>query len=242
MSTSPDPPSLVQLIRGGVLDADLAALIWVLVEAGVPIVVAAPPQRMAAGEQLLGGILASLGIAPDPARPLDAADARALLSGRRRGAVVAGGSLEDVRRALAGPGLLLTEEELSFLGCVLVLAGEGSGPLRIAAAHYVRPLARDVHGHTQMLGPAVLATWDGPAGRWEHFEWGVLPEIAARLGRRTGDLDADLHHRRDDLAGLAAAEVTSVAEVRRLIAGYRAGYGHAHGAGQDGEEPPAKPH
>jgi hypothetical protein len=100
--------------------------------------------------------------------------------------------------------------------------------VRVAAAHYVRPLLRDEHGHSQLLDPAVLATWDPRAGAFEHFGWGVLPEIASRLGRRPGDLDADLHHRRDDLSGLAAAGVVSLAEVGRLVAGYRVGYGHAH--------------
>jgi hypothetical protein len=71
----------------------------------------------------------------------------------------------------------------------------------------------------------VLATWDARLGRYEQFAWGVLPEIAARLGRRAGDLEADLHHRRDDLAGLAAAKLTALGEVRRLIAGYRVQYG-----------------
>jgi hypothetical protein len=104
------------------------------------------------------------------------------------------------------------------------------GPLRVTAAHYVRPLARDAHGHAQRLEPAVLATWDPADGRFEHFAWGVVPEIAARLGLRAGDLEADLHHRRDDLVGLASAGVTSLDEVRRLVAGYRAVYGGPHGA------------
>jgi hypothetical protein len=99
----------------------------------------------------------------------------------------------------------------------------------VTAAHYVRPLARDAHGHAQLLPPAVLATWDPRLGRYEHFDWGVLPEIAARLGRKAGDLEADLHHRHDDLAGLAAAKLTSLDEVRRLMAGYRMTYGQ-HGA------------
>ena len=117
------------------------------------------------------------------------------------------------------------DDELTFLGAVLVLGGAPRGRLRVVAGHYVRPLARDAHGHSQRLGPAVLATWNGDLGRYEHFAWGVLPEIAARLGQRAGDLERDLHHRRDDLAGLATAGVTSLAEVRQLIEGYRAGYG-----------------
>jgi hypothetical protein len=58
-----------------------------------------------------------------------------------------------------------------------------------------------------------------------------MPEIASRLGRRAGDLEADLHHRRDDLAGLAKAGVTALDEVQRLIAGYRVRYGDGHGGG-----------
>jgi len=96
-------------------------------------------------------------------------------------------------------------------------------PIRVVAAHYVRPLHRDEHGHPQQLGPAVLATWEPARSAFEHFAWGVLPEIAARLRRKAGDLEADLHHRRDDIGGLATAGVTSLAEVGRLIAGYRVG-------------------
>jgi hypothetical protein len=142
-------------------------------------------------------------------------------------------SLADVRAQLGSGPLPLSEDQLTFLGCVLVIGegGEGRrGRLRVTAAHYVRPLARDAHGHSQRLDPAVLAAWDARLERYEHFAWGVLPEIAARLGRRAGDLEADLHHRRDDLAGLAKAGVTDLGEVRRLVAGYRVRWGDAdHG-------------
>lgn len=236
----PERPSLTGLIRAGVMDAELGALVWVLVEAGIPLVVAAPPDRLAPGVELATAVLESVAadrVIPDLGAPLDAAEARAVVSGVRPAAVVAADSLEGVRRTLAGPGTLLNEDELSFLGCVLVL-GTGDaeaprGPLKVVAAHYVRPVALDAHGHRQLLGPAVIATWDAQAARYEHFAWGVLPEIAARLGRRTGDLEADLHHRRDDLAGLAGAGVTKLAEVQRLVAGYRVGYGHPHGSEVD---------
>ncbi|HUG30888.1 MAG TPA: hypothetical protein VMQ65_10300 [Candidatus Limnocylindria bacterium] len=241
-------PSLVGLVARGVLDAELAALVWVLVEARVPLVVAAPPGRAGAGGQLLAGIIAS--IHPDEsietlAGPLGPAGASSLVRGRRAGGVLEADSLADVRAQLGTGPLPLSEDQLTFLGCVLVI-GEGSegrrGRLRVTAAHYVRPLARDAHGHSQRLDPAVLAAWDARLERYEHFAWGVLPEIAARLGRRAGDLEADLHHRRDDLAGLAKAGVTDLDEVRRLVAGYRvrwgdadhgtaAGHGSAAGAG-----------
>jgi hypothetical protein len=247
-------PSLVGLVARGVLDAELAALVWVLVEARVPLIVAAPPDRIGAGGQLLAGIVGS--IHPDESvanliGPLTAAGATSLVRGRRAGGVVEAGSLAEVRARLGAGPMPLSEDQLTFLGCVLVIgeAGDGQGRrgrLRVTAAHYVRPLARDAHGHSQRLDPAVLAAWDPRLERYEHFAWGVLPEIAARLGRKAGDLEADLHHRRDDLAGLAKAGVTELEEVRRLIAGYRVRWGdghHAQGdAGGHAEGPGHKPH
>jgi len=249
-----DPPSLVSLISQGVLDAELGALVWLLVEGRIPLVVAAPEGRAGAGGQLLAGVLASVHAdeaADGLVAPLTAAGASSLIRGRRAGGVVEAASLAEVRDHLGAGPLPLTPDQLTFLGCVLVL-GESAGPgvrrgrLHVTAAHYVRPLARDAHGHAQRLDPAVLATWDDRLGRYEHFAWGVLPEIAARLGRRAGDLEADLHHRRDDLAGLAKAGLTKLDEVQRLIAGYRVRYGGAHGSGADleaahGHEPGGAP-
>ena len=234
MPEKPDAPSLVALIAQGVLDAELAALVWVLVEGHVPLVVAAPVGRAAAGGQLVAGVIGSVRAGEDVeglVAPLTAAGASSLIRGRRAGGVVEAGSLGEARERLGSGPLPLTPDQLTFLGCVLVLgesAGARRGRLRVTAAHYVRPLARDAHGHSQRLDPAVLATWDERLGRYEHFAWGVLPEIAARLGRRAGDLEADLHHRRDDLAGLAKGGVTKLDEVQRLIAGYQVRYGGAH--------------
>jgi hypothetical protein len=247
-----EPPSIVELVRRGTLDAELAALVWLLVEGRIPLVIAAPDGIVASGAagSILRGLLASLrpdlGLAAidaaDLAVPLRARSGRAVIHGETPGGVARAGSLQDLRDDLgAEPPSGLSDDELSFMGCVLVLeedplpavlpADPAMAPeraIRVGAAHYVRPLHRDEHGHPQLLGPAVIATWDPLRLAFEHFAWGVLPEIAARLGRRTGDLEADLHHRRDDLGGLAAAGVTSLAEVGRLIAGYRVGYGHAH--------------
>ncbi len=249
-----EPPSIVELVRRGTLDAELAALVWVLLEGRIPVVVAAPAELVAQGvaSAVLRGIMASLrpdlGLAgldaADLGAPLAARSARELVHGDRPGGVARGDSLQAVYDELgAAPPVGLSEDELSFLGCVLVLGADPPAPvtaadpamapappIRVTAAHYVRPLHRDEHGHAQLLGPAVLATWDARRQAFEHFAWGVLPEIAARLGRRTGDLEADLHHRRDDLGGLATAGVTSLEEVGRLVAGYRVGYGHAHDA------------
>ena len=228
-------PSLVAVIAQGVLDAELAALVWLLVEGRIPLVIAVPEGRSGAGGQLLAGILASVHADEQVdglLSPLTPAGASSLIRGRRAGGVVEAGSLGEVRERLGSGPLPLTADQLTFLGCVLVLGEPGGarrGRLRVLAAHYVRPLARDAHGHAQRLDPAVLATWDERLGRYEHFAWGVLPEIAARLARRAGDLEADLHHRRDDLAGLAKAGVTKLDEVQRLVAGYQVRYGGAHG-------------
>jgi hypothetical protein len=238
-SATSSSPSLVALIAQGVLDAELAALVWLLVEGGVPLVVAAPVGRGGAGGQLLAGVVESVradGTGEGLMAPLGAAGAANLVRGRRAGGVVEAGSLTEVRERLGSGPLPMSPDQLTFLGCVLVLgesAGDRRGRLRVTAAHYVRPLARDAHGHAQRLDPAVLATWDERLGRYEHFAWGVLPEIAARLGRRAGALEADLHHRRDDLAGLVKAGVTRLDEVQRLVAGYQVRYGGAHGAGAD---------
>jgi len=237
--TRSEPPSIVELIARGTLDAELAALVWLLVAGGVPLVIAAPPERLGAAAELLRGVFASMKPeAGDAAliEPLTPTRARRLVRGTRPGGIIGAGSLEEVYGSLGAMGVGLSPEELTFLGTVLVLgptaaAGGGArGRLRVVAAHYVRPLARDAHGHAQRLGPAVLATWDPAEGHYEHFAWGVLPEIAARLGVRAGDLEADLHHRRDDLAGLAKAGVGRLEEVRRLVAGYQVRYGggHAH--------------
>ena len=59
-------------------------------------------------------------------------------------------------------------------GVVLILDGAG----RVVAAHLQRPPLRDGAGHVQRLGPAVLATWDDRLDGWEHFAWGVMPELA----------------------------------------------------------------
>lgn len=238
--------SLVGLIARGVFDAELAALVWALVEARIPLVVAAPEGRAGAGRQLLAAVLGS--ILPDEQleplmSPMGAAGAGNLVRGRRAGGVLEADSLGAIRARLGGGPLALTDDQLTFLGCVLVIGDVGgderrAGKLRVTAAHYVRPLARDAHGHPQRLDPAILATWDPRLEKYEHFAWGVIPEIAARLGRRTGDLEADLHHRRDDLAGLAKAGVTSLEEVRTLVAGYRVGWGSGHGHDDETEHKP----
>jgi hypothetical protein len=110
----------------------------------------------------------------------------------------------------------LSDDDLTGLGAVLVLDVDG----RVAAAHYVRQMARDQHGHVQRLAPAVLATYDAGLDAFEHFGWGIVSELAFRVGRRPGDYDAEHERRSAFLAGLADAGITRPDDVRRAIAGY----------------------
>ena len=133
-----------------------------------------------------------------------------------------GDSLEDVLAALGRPPVSLTDDELSFLGCIVVVRRIDGQRHRVVAAHYLRPTVRDAHGHTQRLGPAVLATWDPPRDRFEDFGWGILPELAFRLGIRAGDLEHDLERRRDLLMALVRDGVVDPAEVRTALHAYLA--------------------
>ncbi|HEU4672691.1 MAG TPA: hypothetical protein VFS32_07325 [Candidatus Limnocylindrales bacterium] len=141
------------------------------------------------------------------------------------GGTVHGESLEDVLGVLGGPGIGATADELSHLGLVLVVRavdpalGERSRR-RVVAAHYVRPVALDAGGHVQRLGPAVLATWDAATDTFEDFAWGVLPEIAARLGLRSGDLDLERDRRAAYLEALTSAGIDEESSVAAAIAAY----------------------
>ena len=279
----PTPRSIVELIRAGTLDAELAATLWLLIEGRVPLVVGALP-RLAGKTTLLDALLMFLpagtrtvelegametfdwlpqapelgwrathtpaaiaarvtgGKAPT-VRPDDTvllipelsdhlpsytwgAEARiairAVVIGYGLAATIHADSLDDVFEQLRRPPVSLGDDELSRLGVVLILRPVGDGLRRIVAAHYIRPIARDEHGHVQRLGPAVLTTWDPDHDRFEHFGWGITPELALRVGRRPGDFEAELDRRRDYLAGLVEAGITDVDDVRAAIDGYRA--------------------
>jgi hypothetical protein len=85
----------------------------------------------------------------------------------------------------------------------------------------VRPIARDSHGHLQRLGPAVLATWDPSEDAFEHFGWGVTPELSLRVGRHPGDFEIEVDRRREYLGTLVAAGVTQPQPAREAIRAYR---------------------
>lgn len=289
---SPTPHSIVEAVRDGTLDASLAGLLWLLVEARVPLFVAAGPSGtgkstllhalldfLPPGTRLqeLAGYAedfawlpeaAALGWRPhgfagvagpahrdsedDPAVAVDPATTvllvhelsdhvpiytwgepariavRALSLGYGMAATIHADSLEEVLDELASREVGLTGDELSRLGVVLVLRAfrdRRSGVVlrRVAAAHYVRPVVRDAAGHVQRLGPAVLTTWDPATDAFEDFAWGIVPELAVRVGRKAGDFDAERGRRADYLAGLARAGMVTPEDVRAAIAHYRHG-------------------
>lgn len=270
----PEPRSIVELIRTGVLDSELAATLWLLVEGRVPVIVAGEAQG-AGKSTLLGALLAFLpgsvrlvelaGQDEDfawlpqaselgwPGSPVPAPgdvpirpDSTVLLAnelsdhlpaytwgtparvavraasiGYGLAGTIHGDALDDVFEALRQPPNGLADDELSHLGVVLVIRRVDDERRRVVAAHYVRPVARDGHGHLQRLGPAVLATWNPTEDAFEHFGWGVAPELALRVGRRAGDFELEADRRRAHLEYLVQAGIIAPDDVRRAISGYR---------------------
>ena len=147
---------------------------------------------------------------------------RAASIGYGLAATIHGDRLEDVLEQLRRPPVGADDDELSRLGVVLVLrrVDRPAGARRVVAAHYIRPVTRDEHGHVQRLGPAVLTTWDASTDRFEHFGWGVTPELARRVGRKAGDLELEIDRRRAHLQRLVVDGVTGLEETRRALATY----------------------
>ena len=247
-----EAPSVIRILREGVLDAELAGLAWLLIEARVPVIVAGAAESLAARLRLrdaLTDLLPAAGrrvvidAAGDGLQGLTAADAasttlvgldvtaepasavqvafKALPRGADIAASIEADSLEDVHARLRRLDIRLSDDELTFLGLVLVLRSVAPGRDRVVAAHYARPLARDPNGHVQRMGPAVLATWEPATDGFEHFAWGIAAELAGRTGIWPGDLDAEIEHRRGYLSGLLAGGVDEPAAVRSAIEGFR---------------------
>ncbi len=278
----PTPRSIVELIRAGTLDAELAATLWLLIEGRVPIIVAAH-DRQVGKSSLLGALLeflppgirtvelagsmetfdwlpqaSELGwqrssgatradVAGEPERPGGAGGPirpddtvllvpelsdhlpsytwgeeariaiRAASIGYGLAATIHADSLDEVFETLHRPPVAVNDDELSRLGVVVILRRVDDGVRRIVAAHYVRPTSRDEHGHVQRLGPAVLATWDPKVDRFEHFGWGVIPELALRVGRKAGDFELEVDRRRAVLTGFVEAGIVEVGAVRAAI-------------------------
>jgi hypothetical protein len=277
-STAPPRRSIVELIATGVLDSDLAALAWILVEARLPLIVAGlhrgagkttilealldflPPRTRRidlAGEtesfdwlpeaEALGwsrtnpGTPAAIPVAP-ASTFLVAAElsehlpiytwgraartlVRAASIGYGIGATLHADRLEDVHTLLRARSVGLTDDELTYLGLILIVRAErgpdGHVQRRVVAAHYARPVGRDEHGHTQRLPPAILAHRDPATDRLDHFEWGVMPELAIRLRRKAGDLEREQAERSAILDRLASDGAIDLGTVRAAIASHR---------------------
>jgi len=279
--TRPPRRSIVALIADGVLDAELAGLAWLLIEARFPIVVGAmargvgkttllealldflPPtvrrvDLAGAAEtfdwlpeaEALGWRSSGEAVPPGPGAPtispatayLVAAElsehlpiytwgppartlVRAASIGYGTGATIHADRLEDVHDELRARPVGLTDDELSYLGLVLILRAwrEPGGEItrRVVAAHYERPVSRDEQGHVQRLPPAVIAARNDQSDELEHFEWGVMPELAIRLGRKAGDLERDQAVRADVLRGLGRAGTIELEPVQKAIRSHR---------------------
>lgn len=253
----PDLDPVRRLLAARSLDAELAALLWLLLEVRIPlVVVGAPGSRRDLVVDGLAGFLPAdaqavdvtpdddfdwlpeaveLGWrrdrgAPGSGTPLEArvssstgvlvarglADpegiagararivVRALALGYGLLATMGGEGLDDAFNALHDPVVGTDPDERSRLGVVLAVTDDAGTP-RVVAAHYVRPVALDTHGHVQRQPPAVLATWNPALDRWDHFAWGVVPDLAGRLGIRPIELEREQVRRAGVLAeGVAA--------------------------------------
>lgn len=297
---APPRRSIVELIGGGVVDAELAALAWILVEARVPVIVGGMARGAGKSTLLealldflppavrrveLAGVTEDFGWLPEAARlgwrgrgahesgmlepaggrgepglaispqtaVLVAAElsehlpfyttgeaARTLVRAASIGygiaATIHADRLEDVHDELRDPAIGLTDDELSYLGLVVIIRPErgpdGHVRRRVVAAHYERPVGRDEHGHVQRLPPAVVAVRDEGRDRLDHFEWGVMPELAIRLGRAAGDVERDQAERAAFLAELNLEGVVDVGTVAREIRTFRAGRLGGEGSGR----------
>jgi hypothetical protein len=189
------PSTIPGHIRGGTLDAELAALLWVLAGAGVPVHVVAPE--------------------PAAAEPL----ATALRPVAREPAAVTVGRGDALERVLALPVPLRPATGV----VVIVTSGV------VAAAHLLRPPLRDAGGHVRPQGPAVLATARAEGG-WEHFAWGITPDLAGLAGMPAGDFEIDQDARRELLGGLAEAGMLDPRAVASALRSYSFNaVGAAHG-------------
>jgi hypothetical protein len=210
---------LPDLVRDGVLDAELAALCWLMVEGGVPLVVTGDvdlAERLLVADILIrlppdGPVLV---VDLDAGRPSVGTLAGFMRGGMRLGAVARAPGLRELIDGATAPPDGLPEDAVRRLGIVLVVGeAPSTGPgvivdrVRVTAAHYLRPLERDGGGHVQRRPPAVLATWDPPADAFDHFAWGVTGELADRVDRSQASFEELQAGRAAAIAALARGEV-----------------------------------
>lgn len=127
-------------------------------------------------------------------------------------------SLRAAMDLLSAPPDGLPDDAVRRLGAVLVVDAPPGAHPRVVAAHYLRPIERDGQGHVQRRPPAVLATWDPATDLFEHFAWGITPELADRVDRSQADLEQRQSARAVSLARIAATPDLDPARVRATIA------------------------
>jgi hypothetical protein len=196
----PPPESVVGWIVAGALDAPLAACAWLLAEGGVSILVAGHDRATASG---LADALDAFGRPP----ALFAAFPPCLEAT----------SLEEVLARLGEPPYGLTEDAIRSVGVVLIARVLADGRRRVVAAHYVRPLEQDPHGHVQRRPPALLAAWDAAADRFDDYAWGITSELAGRVGREPAAFERARVERATLLDDLAAARVVTRSAVAQAL-------------------------
>ena len=179
---------LQDLTARSALHPELAALVWVLTEKGVPLVVASNDDGAAGA--LRAAYAAQLRV-DQPSR-----DSLA-------GGAIRAGSLEDVLRVLGGSPLPGGEvaDEVRDIGVVLVTDAE-----RVTVAHYVRPVERDGAGHLQRRPPTLLGALDSASGVFDLFYWGYTDELATRAGMSRADFEDEIERRTRLLAGAPSSE------------------------------------
>jgi hypothetical protein len=195
------------LLHAGTLDARSVALVWLLVDGGVPLIVAGPasPESRAS--------LAARLLALDPGRTWVVLDAAVeAITSERLTALLRGGSgvgisveADDLEGVLQQLGVDLPEDAVRRLG-VVVIAEETAQGLRCTVVHYLRPTERDAQGHLQRRPPAVLAAWDERGDVFEDYAWGITPELADRVDRSQADLEERQADRARFLAGLTPGD------------------------------------
>jgi hypothetical protein len=218
--------TLASLVARRVLDAELAALAWLLIEDGVPVVVvgSAPLEERVAVASALVSVdarQAALVLDADADPPTVARLSALLQGGARVGLVLAAADLEAALEHLHGPPAALPYDAIRRLGVVLVL-DRADGGARVSVAHYLRPTERDAQGHVQRRAPAVLAAWEHAGGTWEHYAWGILPELADRVGRTQSDLEQRQLDRVGFLVTMARHGPMAPAEWRTAVSRYLA--------------------
>jgi len=129
-------------------------------------------------------------------------------------ATIRAADLEGVLGRLRGLTVAAPDDEIERLGVVMVLGASEDGRPRVVAAHYLRAPAVGPLGRVERRGPAVLATFDAGRGAWDHFGWGIVPELADRVAVSPADLEAAVTVRRETIEALVAHGLRGVAPFR----------------------------